>query len=61
MLNEWAWMGLFEVPYHAYKSSLLSASFFGLFCLNYGLVLAAPQTPCEPAFLSTVAAGETLN
>ena len=34
---------------------------FGLFCPNYGLVLAEPQTPYEPAFLSTVAAGETLN
>ena len=38
-----------------------AGSQFGLFCLNYGLVLAEPQTPYEPAFLSTVAAGETLN
>ncbi|XP_027052164.1 CDGSH iron-sulfur domain-containing protein 3, mitochondrial-like [Pocillopora damicornis] len=42
MLNEWAWMGLFEVPDHAYKSSQLAAS-LDYFVLIMALFLRNPR------------------
>ena len=42
MLNEWAWMGLFEVPDHAYKSSQLAAS-LDYFVLIMALLLRNPR------------------